>query len=387
MVAGVTLLASGCAGPRLLAEGAPASPTAPSTLRLDVAAAASAPVGAEITVADSAVSLPMYGSDGIVQPVAAIGERLLLSQTPTAEAGAGRRFLAWDPLTGDREPLWEAPAGRQDVVTAVSGQRVAVVRTGLALPFADWLLMVRDLATGAVIPVAMSQAGAASAAGATAAPPLGLAPYAALDGDQVSWAAYSLDASGRLRRQILLHDLATGDTRVLAEADPASGHGLESPSLGGGSAAWIETAPDGASFVVEDLHSGRLTRYAVPGSPSFLRLDESGRYLAWDDALAAKYSLDREDGSLIRYAGAEGWGVLPSGHRVSWAPAGAFGGKGGFFDFLNGEVRFLGIGVAGSVSNLAGVFGPWFIWQEIPAGSNGRPRAEEGSYHLLRLGP
>ncbi|MCC6382987.1 MAG: hypothetical protein IT304_10805 [Dehalococcoidia bacterium] len=388
MVAGVTLIVSGCAGGGPVTADRPSpTPTAAPTLRVDLQAAEPARVGAPIATGAGAVSLPMYGDGGIVQPVAAVGPRLLLSETPTAEGGGGRRFFAWDPLTGEREALWEAPAGRQDIVTAVSGSRVVVVRTGLALPFADWLLTVRDLATSRMIPVAMSQAGVAAVTGATAAPPLGLAPYAAIDGNVVCWAAYSLDPAGRLRRQVLLHDLETGSTRVLAEADPRTGHGLESPSLGGGLAAWIETAPGGSVFAVAELGTGQVTRYAAPGSPSFLRLDGSGRHLAWDDGLAAKYALDLDDGSLVRYAGAEGWGVLAAGHRLSWAPAGAFSGTGGFYDLATGEVRFLEPSAAGSVTNLAGVFGGWFVWQEIPAGANGRPRAEAGVYHLLPLDP
>lgn len=323
---------------------------------IDLAAAVPPATGAEIAPSPGAPALPP-GS----RPVGASGDQILVA----IQAGDATSFALANPATGASRELWTTPAGAQDIVTAVQGGRAAYVRTGFELPFPGWELHVRTLETGDDTVVARSDA-AVYAAGEQLEPglPLGFAPFATLADDHIAWAEYALEGGKPVRRLLQL-DLVTGRQEVVARARPAAGETIESPTAAPGKLAWIETRAGAASFVLMDTATGTRTRHAVPGKPFQLALDATGRYLAWDDGLTAKYALDLESQRLVRFAGDEGWGVIAGDRAFSWAPASAYDGAAGYFDADRGEVHIL---AANPLPNIVQPVGPWFAWQDPAAG-------------------
>src|SRR5690606_29128525 len=149
----------------------------------------------------------------------------------------------WDPASGERELAWTGEEGAQEIVTSIDGDWAAVVRTGFELPFPEWTLLLRNLATGEVRTLAEGTPDVLTAEGVSPSLPLGLAPFAVVDGGHVAWAQYQLTGDGGAVRQVVLYDIASGQQTVVAEATPGKGL-LESPTLGGGRMAWIASKAD-----------------------------------------------------------------------------------------------------------------------------------------------
>ena len=107
-------------------------------------------------------------SEGVAQvPVAAIGQSVVVAVG--GEDGAPQAFERWDPRTGARAPLWQGAAGQQDIVLASSGDWLATVRTGLALPFPEWQLILRNATTGEARTIARNEGTVADAPAETVA--------------------------------------------------------------------------------------------------------------------------------------------------------------------------------------------------------------------------
>ena len=353
------LVATACTLPALGSTGT----SEPATI-ISLDRAVDAPIGATITADDSARTLRV--EDEAIQPVGAWQDEIVLrvGGEPDPNATPVSRFETWDPASGERELAWTGEEGAQEIVTSIDGDWAAVVRTGFELPFPEWTLLLRNLATGEVRTLAEGTPDVLTAEGVSPSLPLGLAPFAVVDGGHVAWAQYQLTGDGGAVRQVVLYDIASGQQTVVAEATPGKGL-LESPTLGGGRMAWIASKADGSSarFVVRDLATGQESEYRVEGTPFLLALTSDGRYLAWDDELTAKYSYDLETGELTRFATGEGWGVQAEGSRITWTPAAAFGGTGGYFDTTTGETRVLERR-EGVSTNVATLLGDWFAWQE-----------------------
>ena len=343
-------------------------------------------IGPAIVAGDEADFLPMSHDGRQVQPVAALDHGFLLAETTVSEAGAtGQRFVTWDADAEQREVAWESEAGRQDIVAGVDGSKVVYVRTGLELPFADWKLEVRDLATGETKTLGKGTPEVMSAMGASASPPFGVAPRPAVEDGKVAWAQYEVVA-GRAMRRVHVHNLESGTTTLVASADGGAGEDVESPTLGGERAAWVRWTPEGAAKIeVIDLQTGKWEQLAVTATPYAIALDESGNTLAWDDSQGGKYALSLEDGEKVRFAGDEGWGITVSGGRFAWVPAAAYGGTGGYYDLETNQLRLLGK-KPGVQVNQATVMGDWFVWQELVVGDNGQPDLDRSGYYFLPLG-
>lgn len=344
------------------------------------------PVGPAIVAGDDATFLPMTHEGRQVQPVAVLEEGFLLAETTISEAGAAeQRFVTWSPDEGERELAWEAEPGRQDIVAGVDGEQVVYVRAGLELPFADWKLQVRDLATGETETLGAGTPEVLTAMGTEAAPPFGVAPRPAVEDGKVAWAEYEVVA-GRAMRRVRVHDLATGSTRLVASADGGAGEDVESPTLGGERAAWVRWAPDGtAKIEVVELDTGKWEQLDISANPYAIALDAEGTTLAWDDAHGGKYALSLESGVPVRFAGDEGWGITVSGRRFAWVPAAAYGGTGGYYDLETRELRLLGKKPDVQV-NQATVMGDWFVWQELVIGENGQADLNASGYYFLPIG-
>ncbi len=358
--------AAACALPGLAGSSGTTSSNAPTTpISLDQAVEAE--IGAPITTEDDVKRLEVEGE--VVQPVGAWQDEIVLrvGGEPVPNETPVSRFETWDPESGDRDLVWTGDEGVQEIVTGIDGDWAAIVQTGFELPFPEWTLILRNLATGEVRTLAEGTPEVLNADGVTPSLPLGLAPFAVVEGGHVTWAQYQL-TGGEAVRQVVLYEIASGQQRVIAEA-AAEDLVIESPTLGGGRVAWIAVKPDGsdASFVVRDIATGEEQRFAVEGTPFLLALTSDGKHLAWDDQLTTKYSYDLETGELTRFATGQGWGVIAEGTRITWTPAAAFGGTGGYFDATTGELRVLERR-EGVSTNVATLLGDWFAWQET-AGS------------------
>jgi hypothetical protein len=313
------------------------------------------------------------------RPVAAWGEQVVVSQQPAGEQGAAQQFAAWDPRSGARTTLWDGVEGQQDIVTAVDGDWAAVVRTGMALPFPEWQLTLRNLRTGESRLLAQTDPGVLKAKNLQPGLPLGFAPFAEAGGGRVTWVQH-VSQGGQVLRRVFVYDIEARSVTAVAEANLAQGEDLQSATAGAGRVAWIRSDSAGKHSAIEvlDTGSGAVTSYEGPAQPFQIALAADGKSLAWDDGLTAKDVLDFDTGNVTQFAGDEGWGVMSSGGRYSWAPAAAYGGTGGVFDPATGTVRMLERR-DGITTNFAQVLGPWFAWQETSGG-------DTGSYHFLWLG-
>jgi hypothetical protein len=315
--------------------------------------------------------LAAYGRDIIVRSVA-LG--------PQAAGGEADEYFLWRPGPGELTPLWQGEAGTQDMVTSAEPPWVATVRTERSLPFAEWALILRNIETGEEQVLARSDERLRDVPGLQPRLPAGFAPQPQLSGARVAWAAIAFDEEGAPRERVHLYDLSTGEDRVVFEvADPAA-TGVWSVSIGGSRVAWIHlpAASSPLEIAVMDLETGGIGTMRDVGAPFSAALSADGRYLAWDDSMKAKYALDLDTGERVQYAGDVGWGTFVSGGRVAWAPATNRGGKGGFYDFAAGEVRYRE-DTPGAIMNIALVLGPWFAWQERPFAGSG------GVYHFVPL--
>ena len=344
-------------------DGATSGADAPGT-------AAGAVRTATLAMDTKGPALPMETSAGVAQvPVAAIGESVVVAVG--GEDGAPQAFERWDPRTGARAPLWQGAAGKQDIVLASSGDWLATVRTGLALPFPEWQLILRNVTTGEARTIARNEGTVADAPDLQPGLPFGFAPKPVMDGATVTWIQYAGSAESPVR-ELRAYDLASGsvttlDTVALAEGD------LDTAAAGGGRTAWLRVDAAGQRFVLREADGGQR-ELPVEGAPFAAALDASGRHLAWDDGLIAKRVLDIETGATSTFATDEGWGMTAAGSRFTWAPAAAYGGAPGYFDAATGVTHILEAR-EGVRSNYAALLGPWFVWQS--AGPRG-----DGLYHF-----
>ena len=132
-------------------------------------------------------------------------------------------FERWDPRTGARAPLWQGAAGKQDIVLASSGDWLATVRTGLALPFPEWQLILRNVTTGEARTIARNEGTVADAPDLQPGLPFGFAPKPVMDGATVTWIQYAGSAESPVR-ELRAYDLVSGsvttlDTVALAVGD------------------------------------------------------------------------------------------------------------------------------------------------------------------------
>lgn len=358
-----------------------ATRTAPEALPIDVES------GPPISPDQAAHFLPLLYDGRQVQPVAAFGERFLLSESDAKRDASGvQTFSLWDPVSGLRTPVWTSEPGRQDIVTGIDGDIAIAVRTGLALPFADWRMEAHNLVTGESRTIAAAQSGVAGTPGVAPGPPFGFAPYPSVHNGRLAWVEFRNGANG-VERQVRLHDLASGETQTLAVAGAASGEDLASASLGGDNLAWVRWSSDGsASVEVRNIPANVTATLLLEAKPYAIALDGAGTTLAWDDARGGKYTVSLDGGVVRRFAGDEGWGITVSGERFAWAPAAAYGGTGGYFDLGTNQLRLVARR-PGVVVNQATVFGNWFAWQEVRPGASGAPDPALSGFHFMKLDP
>ncbi|HEX6030694.1 MAG TPA: hypothetical protein VFY90_04625 [Tepidiformaceae bacterium] len=362
---------------------APELEPAPSTPSMEIDVS----LGPAIRSEAAAHFLPLMDEGWQAQPVAAYKDRFLVGETKVDREAdsATQRFVIWDPATGARQPAWYGETGRQDIVAGMAGDTAVYVRTGLSLPFAEWSLEARNLVTGETQTIAQSRPEVASDPNVQPEPPFGLAPHPVVSGGKIAWAEY-VWRNGGTNREVRMHDLATGWTVTLGAIPTGRGEQLDSVALGGNRAAWVHWGADGtARMVVHDLTSGAETPLDLDAKPFALALDDRGQTLAWDDSRGGKYSVRIDGSTPQRFAGDEGWGVVASGSRFSWAPAAAYGGTGGFFDLATGELRLVTRKPHVQV-NYAAVLGGTFTWQELTTGADGAANEAKSGYYFMPLG-
>jgi hypothetical protein len=343
--------------------------------------------GRPIRAEDSAYFLPLLDDGRQAMPVAAYGEGFLLSETPApgSEPDARQRFTLWDPVAGTRTVVWESEPGKQDIVTGVDGELAIAVRTGLELPFEAWALLAVNLVTGEATVLAESDPAVMNAPGVTPRPPFGFAPYPAVHSGRLAWVEYRM-VGGLARRQVVVFDLESGTSQVVAHVDPAAGAELASPSLGGERVAWVKsTAASGAEVLVYEIGTGETRSLELDAEPFAVALDGSGESIAWDDLRGGKHTALVDGGEQRQFAANEGWGIIAAGSRFSWAPAAAYGGTGGFYDLESGELRLVEREAGVQVNFATVLSSDWFAWQRLKIGPDGRLDREQSGYYFLAL--
>ncbi len=288
-------------------------------------------------------------------------------------------YVLWDPSSGAERLLWTAPPRKQDMISAGEGDLVVVVRTGMSMPFPEWAMSLRNIATGEERMIAMGDPDLLRTRGLRITLPLGFAPMPSMSGGKVAWAEFGLGASGP-EKHVRIYDVEMGSTSTIATLSDAREELLWSPSIGGDRVAWFTAKGMGETvyLVVHELGTGKELRFSVPGAPFDGKLSGDGRYFAWDDGFTAKYALELASGEVTRFANDEGDQTEVSGHYVSWHPKrGA-----GFYDFESRTVRFSERGGGGAAS----VLGKWFYWREFVI-VNGEEDKTRTAYYFIELEP
>lgn len=333
-----------------------------------------------VNAGDAQYTVPMIREGRVIQPVAATDKRILFSETAreTTAPASPQVFELWDPATNTWTRAWDGEPGTQDIVSGSDGAWVTTVRTGMDLPFASWSLILRNVDTGETRQLATGDPELADTPGLQPDLPMGFAPLPSIANAKVTWNQLVATPEG-VGKQVLLYDIASGDQREVASVADATREDLRLPSTSGGRVAWIHRDFETHSAAVFiDSESGP-TKLSISGDPWSVALFDAGQRIAWDDGLQAKWVMSLDSGASRRYATNEGWGTVTNGQQLSWMPAGAQGGRGGYFDPEAGKLHLLSP-APGMLSNIATLLGPWFAWQEIPAGN---PAA--GHYLFARI--
>lgn len=322
-----------------------------------------------VGASDAQYTIPMIRDGRVIQPVAAAGERILFSETvrETTAPASPQVFELWDPRANNWTKAWEGEPGTQDIVSGSDGPWVATVRTGMDLPFAGWSLILRNLETGETRDLATGDPRLADTPGLQPDLPMGFAPLPSIADGKVTWDQLVATSDG-VGKQVVVYDIASGEQREVASVRDATREELRLPSTSGGRVAWIhrDLASHSATVFIDSASGQRLLDIA--GDPWSVALLDGGKRIAWDDGLQAKWVMSLDTSDRRRYAANEGWGTVTNGAQLSWMPAGAQGGRGGYFDPEAGKLHLLSP-QSGMLSNIATLLGPWFAWQEIPAGN------------------
>jgi hypothetical protein len=341
--------------------------------------------GKPIDTGEATAKLPMLRGTDVLQPVGAFGKLIVVSVSPQQDrSGATQRFETWDPATGAFVKAWTGEAGKQDIIGGIAGDWAATVRTSLDLPFGDWVVILRNLRTGESRTLAQSDSAVASDPTLKPDLPLGFAPLPSISGAVVVWDEYRRAGSSTEKR-VQAYDIATGTAQTIASVADAGATDLRLAVVLGDTVAWVrrDFATKSADIEVHNLSTGSDRMLGVGGSPWQVALLDGGKSVAWDDNLQAKYVRPIDGGVATKFAGEEGWGVQSNGAQVTWTPAGAQDGTGGFFDPATKTVRLLPKKQAVR-TNIATVLGPWFVWQELlPATSGGSSGG--GEYYFVPL--
>lgn len=255
-------------------------------------------------------------------PVAAYGDWIVLSE-PASRPVEHQiiKLELWNALTGERQPGWETPPDTQDGVWDHSGDWIVTVRTGLELPFPEWQLILRNLSTGETRVIARADPAVLTVPNVRVGLPSGYAPTPSMSGSRVVWPELVVDPDGTAKKQIEMYDLSDGQRSTLASVD-AIAEDMWQPSVAGSEVAWVHRPASGPQeLVVLDVLSSQKRTFPVGGAIYSCALSADGRNLAWDDDYTAKRVLDLSNGQVLQYAGDEGWGTQRSGNFVSWQPS------------------------------------------------------------------
>ena len=104
-------------------------------------------LGPLITAGDANAQLQRT-SDAANIPVAADGDWILLDKGASVrKPGDVSTFVLWNAVTGETRPAWRTPDGMEDTARAMSGDWLAFVRYGDTTP-KEWSLLLYNMATG-----------------------------------------------------------------------------------------------------------------------------------------------------------------------------------------------------------------------------------------------
>jgi DNA-binding CsgD family transcriptional regulator len=104
-------------------------------------------LGPQITASEAVAQLPGMADVAHI-PVAADGDWILLDNGPGVHRpGDVSSFALWNALTGKTRPAWTTPTGMVDTLRGESGDWLAFVRYGGTAP-KEWSLMLYNMATG-----------------------------------------------------------------------------------------------------------------------------------------------------------------------------------------------------------------------------------------------
>jgi hypothetical protein len=276
------------------------------------------------------------------------------------------------------------PAGKLDEFTVADGGWVATIETGYSLPLARWSLLLRNLDSGEVRTVAISDERVPPLARNVQLGPAGFAPLPAIGGGRLAWVEFFVNDSGSLGKRLQIYDIGRKEVATIDTVADAAAGDLESPSFGGLDLAWLRRDESAQPVIkVRGLATGAVDSYEIGGDPYSAALSADGSMLAWDDTqyaqrgTRAKYALNRETGVVTRYSETKGWGTDVGGNAVSWAP---WENEAGFYDMRAGVLYH--VDLQGAKTVVARVMGSWYVWQQTRDTGQGIQESESTFYFM-----
>jgi hypothetical protein len=193
-------------------------------------------------------------------------------------------------------------------------------------------------------------------------------------------------------KRVQRYELATGETRTLAQVADATLEDLRLPAVTADKAAWIhlifedEQAEEAEIFVETVDWSGTVRELALPGEPFTVAFSQDGGLLYWSTLARVQYATDLESLKTTTIAAGLGSLLFVSGTRVGWAPETRVGSTTvGYYDEETRTTYTHLIDDPVARSTLAWPLGEWFVWNVLYDGPDGNNDFERNVLHFLPL--
>ena len=305
-----------------------------------------------------------------IEPVGAWHDSLIVKRRLGVRPGVfgNQEFELLNPFTMATEPLWSVPAEQQDLIWGQDDGWVATTRQGFSLPFERWMLILHNLATGESREIARDEPAVLRTDGLDPVLPSGFAPTPSISAGRVVWVETALDPATNVPyHRVREYDIATGTTETLVRNEDATHQRIYFPAIGGRYLAWAYWESRESPFQI------------------FVQDLESGETQEIENPGQVFDVRLSEDGRFLAWSNPEDvfvqdlttgertaiahghLGVDFDGDYVYWAPSVADGRPRDGGSFnVKTGESVAVIEPAQHRMNIARALGPWFVWQDIP---------------------